>query len=422
MSLIKNSSWNIAGFAIPVIIAVPAIGYLARVLGAEKFGLFTLAYAVVGYASIFDAGLSRAVIRAVAMNGGQDDKLGRILGTSTVFVIALSLIAAILLYLGAENITHFLSVSDALQSDAIDGFRLLSFAVTPLLLSTIWFSCLEGESKFLKLNILKVVTGTAIAAFPVLVVMLTSVSFESAVLGLVLGRIFTASVAYCFGLGRFRKKVMNFDRKTLGELLRFGGWITVSNVLSPVMVYFDRFFISNVLGAQYVAFYTAPAEAVSRLLLVPMAVSKVIFPMLSAKHKHANTHTALAYKLLIVFSVSIAMVVFLLADHILLLWLGPAYLGESVIVLRVLIIGFVFNSIAQIPFAKVQASGHSKITALIHVAEIIPYVILMIIFVKQWSLVGAAIAWTLRVTADYVLLEFASRKIDRIRQANYGLR
>ena len=80
MSLIKNSAWNLAGFAIPILIAIPAIGYLARALGVEKFGIFTLAYAVVGYASIFDAGLSRAVIRAVAMNTSDEPKLIKILG------------------------------------------------------------------------------------------------------------------------------------------------------------------------------------------------------------------------------------------------------------------------------------------------------------------------------------------------------
>ncbi|RYL03027.1 hypothetical protein EOL07_25580, partial [Citrobacter freundii] len=35
MSLIKNSFYNLAGFAIPTLIAVPALGYLARVIGVE---------------------------------------------------------------------------------------------------------------------------------------------------------------------------------------------------------------------------------------------------------------------------------------------------------------------------------------------------------------------------------------------------
>lgn len=68
MSLLKNSIWNFGGYIIPTIVALPALGYIARELGAERFGLFALCTAIVGYASIFDAGLTRAVIREIAFN------------------------------------------------------------------------------------------------------------------------------------------------------------------------------------------------------------------------------------------------------------------------------------------------------------------------------------------------------------------
>ena len=39
MSLLKNSIWNFGGYIIPTIVALPALGYIARELGAERFGL-----------------------------------------------------------------------------------------------------------------------------------------------------------------------------------------------------------------------------------------------------------------------------------------------------------------------------------------------------------------------------------------------
>lgn len=39
MSLIKNSSWNIFGLALPLLMAIPVMGILARLLGVERFGL-----------------------------------------------------------------------------------------------------------------------------------------------------------------------------------------------------------------------------------------------------------------------------------------------------------------------------------------------------------------------------------------------
>lgn len=67
MSLVRNSFCNIAGFAASTLVAVPALGILAGLLEPESFGLFTLAFALVGHASIFDAGTSQAVIREIAL-------------------------------------------------------------------------------------------------------------------------------------------------------------------------------------------------------------------------------------------------------------------------------------------------------------------------------------------------------------------
>ena len=55
MSLIKHSALNLAGNFIPALVTLPAYGYLARALGVESFGIYTLAIIVIGYSGIFDA-------------------------------------------------------------------------------------------------------------------------------------------------------------------------------------------------------------------------------------------------------------------------------------------------------------------------------------------------------------------------------
>ncbi|MBN0009079.1 oligosaccharide flippase family protein, partial [Pseudomonas aeruginosa] len=75
MSLARNTFWNFLGVLIPSLAALPAIGYLARVLGVENFGLLTLSFAIIGYASIFDLGLSRAVIREVALSSDKGSEV-----------------------------------------------------------------------------------------------------------------------------------------------------------------------------------------------------------------------------------------------------------------------------------------------------------------------------------------------------------
>lgn len=410
MSLLKNSSWNILGFFIPIAFAIPAMGVIARQLGVEGFGLFTLAYAVVGYASIFDAGLSRAVIRYIAIKGDDPVAVGQALGSATCFVFVLSIIASSILFFSAENLTEFLSVSKEYQSDSVRGFKWLSLVVAPFLLSLIWFSYLEGKGDFFKLNLLKGGAGIAVSLFPVAFVVYES-TFEFAIIGLLVGRLFTAIVSYLYGLGAHRSAILKLDWSTLKSLLEFSGWLTVSNILSPVMVYFDRFFISSVVGAQAVAFYTVPAEAIARLLLVPMAVARVLFPRLSAKHNDAESQAVIAYKVLSLFNIAAAILIYVFAEEILHAWVGASYTGDAVIVLRVLVVGFVFNSMAQIPYTRIQAAGHSKLTAVIHLSEVVPYLILLYFLTQNFSLVGAAAAWSIRVSIDYLILELLSRKM-----------
>ena len=47
------------------------------------------------------------------------------------------------------------------------------------------------------------------------------------------------------------------------------------------MVSTDRFIISSVLGASLVACYTVPFDALFRLLIIPGAISAVLFPRLT---------------------------------------------------------------------------------------------------------------------------------------------
>ncbi|HFR2256373.1 TPA: oligosaccharide flippase family protein, partial [Shigella flexneri] len=88
----------------PSLIAIPALGILSRILGTEQFGLFTLAIALVGYASIFDAGLTRAVIREVSIYKNVHKELRAIISTSTVILTILGLIGGSVLFLSSNVI------------------------------------------------------------------------------------------------------------------------------------------------------------------------------------------------------------------------------------------------------------------------------------------------------------------------------
>ncbi|MDY0922179.1 flippase [Leclercia sp. CFBP8987] len=411
MGLIKNSVWNLAGYVIPTAIAIPAMGYLARVLGVELFGVYTLAIAIVGYAGIFDIGLTRAIVREIAVYRGNVDERKKIISTATIFLFLFSVAGAIVISLCTPKIISLLNITAANHSDVQSSIQILVWTIPAFLLNQLWMSILEGDERFAILNIQRSFGSSIIAGLPALFV-LFSPSLYSAILGLAVGRLLSLIIAFVIVRNEIINAGFMFYRETFRRMIFFGGWITVSNIISPVMVYFDRFVISGSLGADKVGYYTAPSEIVSRLGLIPGALSRAVFPKLSAAKTYGELkkNIKFAYLVMGLGCLPLVVVLILLAKMIMHLWLGEEYALHSQTIFQILLVGFFFNSIAQIPFTVIQSLGKAKYTAFLHCLEVVPYLVLLYFLVNSYGVLGAAYAWTIRVFVDCLLLILVSRK------------
>lgn len=412
MSLIKNSLWNLSGFIIPTLVAIPSLGLLARYLGTERFGLFTLGFAIVGYASIFDAGLTRAVIREIAINRNSEKEQRRIISTSTISIGVLGCLAALCIYISIPSLQSLLNISDTNNSDAKLAFKILAFSMPIFLLNQVWLAYLEGHELFANINIQRIISNSCIAGLPTVFV-LYSATLTMAISGLLLGRLISLIISFWFCRKIIIHSGLRFDKSMFKHLIKFGGWMTVSNIISPIMVYFDRFIISNMLGANQIAYYTAPSEGVSRALNIPGALARALFPKLSSlTNKVEKSRLEKTSYLLVAISCSpIILLGIIYAQEIMVTWMGNEYAGEPAKILRILLVGFLFNALAQIPFAKVQAAGKAHVTAILHTFELIPYLILLYVLSSRYLLIGVAIAWSIRVTIDFFYLYFIASKI-----------
>lgn len=401
MKIAKNSFYNIAGYLIPGVLSIPILGFMARDLGVEKFGLYTIILAIVGYASIFDIGITRSVIREIAIYKRNKDEILKILSTSAVIVVALGIIAGFLITIFNTKISGFLNVSKFVTKDFLDSLAIVAFSIPLYLLTQVWCSLLEGREEFLKLNIYKTFSSTMVVVFPALALLIES-SLSYAVMGLLVARFLSLLLIklYC----RDFSSNFKFHNYVFKRLILFGGWVAVSNFISPIMSYFDRFILANKMGASMVGFYTAPSEAISRISMLPSAVARTIFPMLSSGEDDSGKIKITSYILVLLFVIPVGCFCAYFSYDIMSLWLGNEYALKSYIIFQILILGFVFNSIAQIPFASIQSNGRSKTTAILHLCELFPYLILLYYLIDQYGLVGAAWAWTIRMFIDMFLL------------------
>jgi O-antigen/teichoic acid export membrane protein len=417
--LARNTIWNLAGGGAPMVVAVFCIPILIRGLGKERFGVLTLAWALIGYASLFDLGLGRALTQLVAkkLGAGEEREIPTLAWTSLLLMLLLGFAGTACILLISPWLTGSgLAVPAMLQEETLRAFRLLGVSL-PFVITTAGLrGLLEAHQRFGLINILRVPMGVFTFAGPLLVLPFSK-SLVPVVATLVAGRIaaWAAHLLVCMQALPELRCGIAWKESVVGPLLRFGGWMTVSNVVSPLMVTLDRFFIGGLVSVTAVAYYATPFEAVIKFLLLPGALMGVMFPAFSASFPQDRAQTALLFgrsvKSLFLALFPIMLCTIALAQDGLRLWLGAEFAQHSFRVLQILAVGVFINSLAYVPFAFVQGAGSPNMTAVLHLIELPLYLGLLWWLIRTRGIEGAAIAWTTRVTVDAFLLFLLAKRL-----------
>jgi O-antigen/teichoic acid export membrane protein len=422
MSLKKNSLWNLLGNGAPLLLGFITIPFLLKQSGVEVFGILTMVWGLIGYFSLFDFGLGRALTQTVAQRrlSGSPAELREVISLGLIMVLVAGVLGGLLLAAVARPLgSSWLSVSEALQGDVIGALFIAALGIPLTTVTSGLRGVLEAYEDFRDVSILRIILGLANFGMPALTIVFFGVSLEWMVLSLVLARLVILVAHLLLVLNRTGLRFIypNAQSEDVKGLLAFGSWMTVSNIVSPLMVTADRFVIASLVGASVVAYYTVPFEVLIRFLIIPGALTAVLFPRLAALM--FNDRLA-AKRLFDRALLIIAAVMFLLCSAAaigaffgLQLWLGREFAESSWYLAAILSVGIFFNSMAQLPYAAAQAAGHVKATAKVHVFELFIYVPMLFLFVSYYGLLGAAVAWVLRVLLDMILMFYLSNKAFR---------
>jgi O-antigen/teichoic acid export membrane protein len=210
--------------------------------------------------------------------------------------------------------------------------------------------------------------------------------------------------------------VPRVHRAELRALAGFGGWVMVSNAVNPLLTYVERLAIGMLRSIGAVTRYTAPSEMIMRLSLLAACLSDTLFPAFSTLAGQGRfdvlaTFASRAVKYLFLLLGPTVILTVAFGRGMLELWLGPGVQDESVTALQWLAVGVLVNSLASVPYAVVQACGRPDVTARFHLVELPVHALVVWALVSAWGIPGAALAWTLRVTLDAVLLFAAGDRL-----------
>ncbi|MEW8543262.1 MAG: flippase [Candidatus Thiodiazotropha endolucinida] len=418
--LAKNVVWNLLSIVVPFLVAIITIPILIDGIGKDRFGLLAISWMFVGYFSLFDFGLGRAltVLVAKCLGEHQHHKIPGLVWTAMILMTILGVIGFVVIFwLTPWLVGSVLKVPPELQQETQKAFYLLSVSIPFVIITVGLRGVIAAYQQFKLLTAIRIPMGIFTFVGPVAVLPF-STSLYPIVAVLVAGR-FIAVLAHFLLMFRIVPDVRQHYRIDPGQLrplFGFGGWMTVSNIVVPLMVSMDRFVIGAVLSVTAVAFYTTPYEIVFRLMVIPTAFVAVLLPAQSTtlaieqgqdrKYSAELFNKGLSYIFIVLFP--LLLVISLFSFDGLKLWVGEEFAENGYQVMQWLAVGVLFYGLSLVPFSLVQSAGHPDWSAKLHLLELPIYLAGLWWALTHYGILGAALVWTLRAWLDALALYMMS--------------
>ena len=418
-SIARNAILNFGGLSVPLIVGVIALPIITSNLGAARFGLLGLTLALLEYSGLFDLGLGRATTKHVAEKlATGDEEVSHLVVGSVMSQLAFGIVGGIAFALAAPLFARSVFVIPGdMTGEAVAVFRLLGALIPVTLLLVSLRGVLEAAHRFDLSNLVRVPSSIASFLIPAIA------SSMGHTLPVIMMWLFVSRIVFCtlsvfavnHAIPTLRWRLPD-DWSMLRPLLAFGGWMSISNVISPLLLYLDRFMLGAFVGLAAVGYYTAPFDGVIRMLIVPGSLVNALFPSISGMQVMGDqvglkrVFSKAVRKMALILAVP-AIVLMLFGPALLRFWLGDTFADQGGAAVRVLAFGVLMNSLGHVPSSFLIAMGRPDINAKFHMVELAIHLPLAWWLITRFGVTGAAIAWTIRVAFDATLLFAAASRL-----------
>lgn len=420
----RDALLTLAGFAVPLAVAALVLPVLTHALGPARFGLLGIAWAFLEYLTVFDVGLDKATVRYVAdaLARGERD-VPQITAVSVAAQLLMGTAAGGALALAAPWVApHVFRVDPALVPEGTRVLMAVGLNLPVVLALTTLRGVLEGARRFDLSTAVKIPSASGVVILSA-VLAVRGASLPAILCWVAAWRV-VLLVATVVVIRRavpgFRVEWPRAWRRLHG-LVSFGSWVALTGLVSPLLVYLDRFVLGARVGLTAAGYYTVPYEGMARLLIVPNSLITALFPLLTvvgvagaAGAERLDRLFRSSMRVLGAAMLVPSLLVLVLAPEILRVWMGASYAAAGSTALRILAVGVLLNAMAHVPYTFVEAGGRPDIPAKLVALELLLYVPVVWYLVGRFGIVGAAAAWSGRVAVDLVLMLVAAHRVSGV--------
>jgi O-antigen/teichoic acid export membrane protein len=419
MSVKRNTLINFAGSLVPLLISLVFVPLYLRLVGEARYGVLALAWLFLDYFGFFDLGIGKATANQLArLRDAPTSARSAVFWVGMLINGVLGTLGGIALLIAGQYVLggYFANMTAELHDEISAAAPWLALAVPVGTLSAVGVAALEARERFFALNALQVLISVLLQVVPIAIAWCWGPALDALIAAAVICRM-AAGLLLFLACWRYvpLQGSPSFRKALAGPLFRYGGWVTVTALIGPILVSVDRVLIGWQIGPSAVAHYTVPYNIVTKLQILPASLTRALFPRFSLLEREESTRMA-EQAVFSLAAITLPLIVFatITMAPFLTLWVGPEFAEVAAPLGEILLAGVWINGLAWIPFAMLQGQGRPDVVAKFHAIELIPYAVVLWIGLAYGGLSGAAWAWVLRVIIDAILMFAAAGLLSRV--------
>lgn len=378
-----------------------------HLIGTTRYGVMAFVWLIIGYFGLFIVGLDRAITNLLSQHRHDRDAARSLFHTAMLLNLVTSCAGGVVMYfVGYQIMVHTVAVNDALRGEMLGAMPWIAASVPLATTTALLTGALEAYERFSSLATTQFCATVMFQVIPILVAWLIGPQLTWVLPAAIFSRV-SSSIWMLLLLGPIMQLNTRILLRTqwVTPLLRYGGSISISGIVSPILSGLDRLLIGAALGAGAVSYYVVPSSLVNVAQMVPGSLLRVLFPRLStmvpAAASAASVEACLTLGAILAPLITFGI---LFAHPFMILWLGASFAYQAQGIAEILLHGAWINCLAWVPVTLLQAQRRPGLVARLHVIELVPFVALVWVGVRFGGIHGAAIACSLRMWVDALLL------------------
>jgi O-antigen/teichoic acid export membrane protein len=419
--VVKGSAWTFASQIVPMLVSFVSTPFIIRFLGSESYGVLILIGLIPNYFSFADFGMGIASTNFGSDAFARGDLQGEAeaVRTSLAFALCTSLIVALPVFIFAPQILTTFNVPTELLGEAIPALRVTSIGfvvgIAGSVLNTPQLTRLRMDLSAM----IGVSNRLLVSILTPLVLYLGGGLLEAALVALVVAA--GGLLSHLIVSRRLLNELwgLKLAPPLVRPLLKFGVGLVIAGLAGILLANFEKAAISKLVSVQSLAYYSVAFTLASTATMLSSAMVQSLVPAFAQllQSPDRNRFEVLfrrCVRINVVGILPMLVVMYVVAAPFFGLWAGPEFAQESTGPFHVLLLGLLFNLVAYIPHSSITASGRTDALAIIYWAELPFYVVTATVLIYYYGILGAALAWTVRVAVDAGIVIRISSKITGI--------